>query len=1274
MDIQLKVRSLNVNGIRRDKKKRMNIFEFLKTRKCIHIITETHCKNKSEGKKWGEEWSGNPDNVIWSHGTSNSKGVGILIDEEYRKENPSLKISDIIRDPNGRYVKCFITLNNVKFRVLGVYAPNKPLERIKFFNDIHSIVNDEEDAENVFGGDWNCTQDSNLDRRCCTSDNDIGQRDLKLISELLNIEDIWRRRNPSIREYTWSARGKKSRIDYFLTSISLNSQIKEIKHTFAPYTDHDAVDISISTEELKRGRGIWKMNTSHLFDPQFKIEFTELWTNWQSRKHEYEDIKIWWDMGKRHIKTFSINFAQRAGQHRQNKLKEIEKIINQRQQDNKDYDNLKKEYEELFSKQTDGARVRSRIQDWEDGERSTKYFFSLEKQRAKEKAWTEILDKQGKLIHGTPNIQKRQTEFYKELFTSQTHRNPDYDYFLSNTQPHRKKLSDESKEALDSDISNEEIIKSLKLIKNNKSPGPDGISTELYKIYWNLIGEDLCDVLKFGLEDQELAYTQYLAIIILLYKKGKREDIRNWRPISLLNSDYKILSKVLANRLKTVLNEIIHQDQKGCIAGRFIGENIRIINDILYEIENSNEDDFIIQLDQEKAYDRVEWEWLFKVLEHFNFGEKFIGYLKTLYKNARSSVLTNGYQSSYFEISRGIRQGDALSALLFIIQFEPLMEKIRKDQQIQGISINLTHINETVSSKGCQYVDDSNSLLRGSNSVDKFYQVINKYELTSGSKVNVDKTVCIAVKENLLNILTQKMKKPSKQEVLGVPVGKQSSEQDVFWETRISKLESKLNIWKSRNLSFQGKVLIIRSQAVSKIMYAAEMIDISKPYVDRIQAILVNFLFSGKRMNIKRDVLFLPRQMGGLNLVNLNILIKVKRIQWIIRWLKCQNNGIWTKMVENYLRCLDNSFDIDFFSIKVTDSSELIKKAKIPNFYKDCIHHFQELNQKSRINDGKDEIIWCNSKHKFLNKPLTFKHWSKSGFKTLSDIFKEGKIQDNTIKPKLKRKAGFYFEKMIVKKAVSLNGNQIVNDGHSFVNAKKEEILNFKYNVPGYGEKTLADLTSKDIYNIFLLKDIPEMKCFNYWKNKLDDENIDWDTWISANIANKITPRNCLDFSWKILHGLINTESKLKIMKLSNGICKMCTSNSSEDLMHLLNECKHARIIWKNIQYIFDKWGVGLKIDSNHIITGFRPRNLTPEADFINAILSITRFHIWKIRNRVKYGQENITIQENINSLKYCIIQHLITLERSKTSGEHEKAASSVLQTIIKDHQFQTTL
>ena len=176
------------------------------------------------------------------------------------------------------------------------------------------------------------------------------------------------------------------------------------------------------------------------------------------------------------------------------------------------------------------------------------------------------------------------------------------------------------------------------------------------------------------------------------------------------------------------------------------------------------------------------------------------------------------------------------------------------------------------------------------------------------------------------------------------------------------------------------------------------------------------------------------------------------------------------------------------------------------------------------------------------------------------------------------------------------------------------------------------------------------------------------------NITNQSTPKNCLDFNWKLLHGLVNTEKKLKTMKLSNGICKMCNSNSSEDLTHLLCECEHAKIIWNNLQNVFDKWGVGLQIDKSHIISGFRPINLTQEANFINTILSITRFHIWKIRNKVKYGQENITIHENINSFKYYLTQHLITLEGSNTTREHEITASTVLQAIIKDHRFQTTM
>ena len=185
--------------------------------------------------------------------------------------------------------------------------------------------------------------------------------------------------------------------------------------------------------------------------------------------------------------------------------------------------------------------------------------------------------KEKQIIRGTNEIQDRQVRFYKELFTSENVNN-DYSFFLNNP---IKQLSELSKNGLESDITHTEICKAMKLMPNNKSPGEDGITIEFYKTYWNIIGHDMHEVFIKGLNNRELSYTQYLAAISLLYKKGSREDIRNWRPISLLNVDYKILSKVLSERLKKVLPEIIHTDQKGAVKGRYIGENIRLIASLL---------------------------------------------------------------------------------------------------------------------------------------------------------------------------------------------------------------------------------------------------------------------------------------------------------------------------------------------------------------------------------------------------------------------------------------------------------------------------------------------------------------------------------------------------------------------------------------------------------------------------------------------------------------------------------------------------------------------
>ena len=201
-------------------------------------------------------------------------------------------------------------------------------------------------------------------------------------------------------------------------------------------------------------------------------------------------------------------------------------------------------HESIITKRSEGEKIRSKIKWWEEGEKSSKFFHNLEKSRAKQKAWDKILDKDGKLEYGTSSILKRQVEFYKNLFTSEQKDNNQNDkaFFLNSID---KELSEDSKNKLDSDIELSEIVSAIKKMPNGKSPGSDGLPVEFYKIFWNEIGNDYFEVISSGLANNELSYTQYLAVISLLYKKGPREDIRNWRPISLLNIDYKIISKVL---------------------------------------------------------------------------------------------------------------------------------------------------------------------------------------------------------------------------------------------------------------------------------------------------------------------------------------------------------------------------------------------------------------------------------------------------------------------------------------------------------------------------------------------------------------------------------------------------------------------------------------------------------------------------------------------------------------------------------------------------------
>jgi hypothetical protein len=162
-------------------------------------------------------------------------------------------------------------------------------------------------------------------------------------------------------------------------------------------------------------------------------------------------------------------------------------------------------------------------------------------------------------------------------------------------------------------------------MKSFKSPCGDGIISEFYQLYWEAIEIDFFEVVNEVYHNFELSNSQYNGIITLLHKGGNRDNIRNRRPITLLNTDYKIISKLLANRTKPVVRKLIHSDQKGFIEGRNISESNRMIDDIINYVDEEDQEGIIVFVDQEKAYDRVEWGWVNHVLKAFNFGSKFCG-------------------------------------------------------------------------------------------------------------------------------------------------------------------------------------------------------------------------------------------------------------------------------------------------------------------------------------------------------------------------------------------------------------------------------------------------------------------------------------------------------------------------------------------------------------------------------------------------------------------------------------------------------------------------
>ena len=348
------------------------------------------------------------------------------------------------------------------------------------------------------------------------------------------------------------------------------------------------------------------------------------------------------------------------------------------------YDYHQNKLNDWYKKQVDGYQIRIKTQPrLECGEPNISFYADLEKKNSKKRAISHLMKPDGEIKYDTQGLKDIATDYYSNLLNTKKSDEKVSLKLLSNV---TRTISQAQRTKLDALITREELEKAIAKLQRNKTPGPDGIPAEFYQAFWPTI-QDL--YFEFITEVQNTMFPNKAntSITTLVYKnKGQEYLLANYRPIALMNVDIKILTKLLSMRLMYVLPNIIHESQTA-VYGRTIGNTIHLVRDIIDLANKNDEEAALLFLDQEKAFDRVSHEFLFKVLEKFGFGGSFIHWIKLLYSNASTMININGFLTSKIPLKSGVRQGCPLSPLLYVLVIEILALELGVNPNIVGFTI-----------------------------------------------------------------------------------------------------------------------------------------------------------------------------------------------------------------------------------------------------------------------------------------------------------------------------------------------------------------------------------------------------------------------------------------------------------------------------------------------------------------------------------------------------------------------------------------------------------
>ncbi|RVW93878.1 Transposon TX1 uncharacterized 149 kDa protein [Vitis vinifera] len=468
-------------------------------------------------------------------------------------------------------------------------------------------------------------------------------------------------------------------------------------------------------------------------------------------------------------------------------------------------------------------------------------------------------------------------------------------------------ISQQEAESLEVPFVEIEIHSALMEMNGDKAPGPDGFTVAFWQNVWDFTKEEIMEMFKEFHEHNSFVRSLNNTFLVLIPKKSGAEDLGDFRPISLLGGLYKLLAKVLANRLKKVIGKVVSIAQNAFVMGRQILDASLIANEVIDSWQKRKEKGLICKLDIEKAYDSINWNFLMKVLQKMGFGSKWVGWMWSCVSSAKFSILVNGVPAGFFPNTRGLRQGDPLSPYLFVMGMEILDVLIRRAVEggyltgcnIRGgsrTSLNISHL---------FFADDTIVFCEANkDQVSHLSWILIWFEAASGLRINLAKSEIIPVGEveEILEMAAELGCRvgslPS--QYLGLPLGVPNRASSM-WDGVEEKVRRRLALWKRQYISKGGRITLIKSTLASMPIYQMSIFRMPNSVAKRVEKTQRDFLWGGGNLEgkvhlVKWDVVCSEKFNGGLGLRRIATLNRALLGKWVWRFA-CEKDNLWKQVI-----------------------------------------------------------------------------------------------------------------------------------------------------------------------------------------------------------------------------------------------------------------------------------------------------------------------------------------------------------------------------------------